>query len=259
MDGFQGQRSLANDLAVSGRHEVDDGGGLSHPTRAGIQIHRNRDAELIGGLLSRQRGRMSGLVRTRDRHRARHTQQLTGLILVGNAHGEGAVGLPQIHPEGLLSTQDESQTTWPVLLRESLRRDRNVLAQSRQGDRITDEDWRRHVATAFLGVEKTLNGQGIESISTDPINGVGRQDDALAVGDGVSCLFQSLFVGRRIRDVEYERGDPGVLGLGHGLDGLGLTVGVGRLNVSVLRQLIVLDRRLVSLIHVIHPCTVVEP
>ena len=79
---------------------------------------------------------------------------------------------------------------------------RDVDSQGIKRRGSADQDRRRHVTTAPLGIEQTLHGPRREGVGCDAVDRVGREDDEVAVFERALCLQQPFVEGCVITAVE---------------------------------------------------------
>ena len=134
--------------------DVDDRRGLAARRGAGVDEHLDVLAEHLLGLVGLGRGRAAGAVGGADRERAGALEDLQGDRVVGHPHRDGAAGVAEVPlqrgwawqtrvsgPGQNSSTRARAHAGHP---------DRERVERGRR----RDQDRRRHVAAAALGVEQ---------------------------------------------------------------------------------------------------------
>ena len=106
--------------AADEARRVDDRRGDAGGGRAGVEVHRDAVAEHPLRIVRRDRRRLAGEVRARDRERARLLEELEGDPVRGHPHRDGAAGLAEIPCQRRLRREDDRESARPELLDEPL-------------------------------------------------------------------------------------------------------------------------------------------
>ena len=137
------------------------------------------------------RGGAPGEVRARHGERAALFEEFERDAVGGHAHRDGAAGVAEIPRERGLSGQHDRQAARPEGLDETLDGLGYLGDERAHGREARDEHGRRRLAPAALRGEQTRDGRRAERVGADAVDGVGRQHDELASGDGLPCPAHS--------------------------------------------------------------------
>ena len=169
---------------AGGAGGVDDGRGRAARRRTGVHDHLDVLAEHLLGLGGLGRGRAAGQVGRADRERAGALEDLQGDRVVGHPHRDGAAGVAEVPLQRGVGVADQGQRAGPELLDQGPRPRRDPDRQRVEGGGRRDQDRRRHVAAAALGVEELLDGVLVEGVGGQAVDGVGRQHHEAPALDG---------------------------------------------------------------------------
>jgi hypothetical protein len=101
-----------------------------------------------------------------------------------HAHRDGAAGVAKVPLQRRGDPGDQRQAARPEALDESARDIVQPAGDAVEGALRPDQDGHRHVPTAALGGEQRSHCVGVEGVSAQSVDGVGRQHDEVAAGDG---------------------------------------------------------------------------
>ena len=169
---------------AGGAGGVDDGRGRAARRRTGVHHHLDVLAQHLLGLGGLGRGRAAGQVGRADRERAGALEDLQGDRVVGHPHRDGAAGVAEVPLQRGVGVADQGQRAGPELLDQRPGPGRDPDRQRVEGGRRRDQDRRRHVAAAALGVEQLLDGVLVEGVGGQAVDGVGRQHHEASALDG---------------------------------------------------------------------------
>src|SRR5690242_2908388 len=160
--------------------QVEDGRRDVVGTRAAVQVHRDRLAQLLLRLVGGGGGRLAVPVGARDRHRPGLPEHVERDRVQGHPQGDRAPGVTEVPHQRGAGPEHQGEGARPELVDQVLPERAEVIHQRGRGSRGADQHRRRHVTAAALGRQHGGDRGRDEGVRADAVHGVRRQHDQLS-------------------------------------------------------------------------------